>query len=541
MAKSWLPALRSRGVETKSMAGRVRSSSLAYSVAGSPYQQNWSTSRAVREGFQANPWIYRACSVIADTGTQRKIVMREGDPDDGDLIPMRNDPSRALYCLNRRANPWETSRMLRHRLYILMCLSSRGVPLEIARSRTGRISTITILDPDLVDPVPSKTNPIASFQIRNTTDVGAPMDWLPPFDPDTDPGEQPNQVLWVRNPHPTILTAGMSAMEAAGLSVDLDHYARVYNRNYMQGGGRPGGILGVRGQVTPETLVKLESEFNRDANPGATTAIQADAMFYQDLSTNPRDMLWGEVMDRMRSEASMTLGVPQSLMGDASGSTFDNADAEYAIFMEHRFAPFIGGIDDQIDVLSGADMDDAYIRHDTSDVWVLKRHRRADEDRMAADLDRGAITFNEYREFRGLGPIDAPWAKVCWIAPQKIAGYVSDPGDAASAAQAPMAGAAAAGQGPGMGLGDAGAGMGTADPLDTPGNTLALPAGPSGGADLRQLTAGGQGRSPGGGQDGNGFEMAHLSHDEIEAAGLGELEGKQSRARADRAPRPTWR
>lgn len=540
MAQTWLPALRER-FETKGLAARVRSSSVAYSVAGQPYASGWSTQRAVESGYLANPWIFRACEVIAHTEIRRRITLRSGeDPHTSPEVPMRQDRSRVLYCLNRRANPWETAKMLRYRLVVLWLLSPRGVPVEVSRSRAGRLAMLNILDPDLVDPIPSRNNPISAFEVRTTGDTGGGRDILPAFDPE-DRG-QTNSVLWLRSPHPTMIARGMSAMQPAGLSVELDRYARLYNRDYMQAGGRPGGILGVRGQVTPETLTTLQDRFNRDSRPGETSAIQADAMFYQDLSTSPRDMQWGEVMDRMKHEASMVFGVPESMMGDASGSTFDNADAEYAIFLEHRFAPLIELIDDQLDLLTGGYDDDLWLRHDLSDLWVLKRHRRAEEDRQAEELRRGTITMNEYRAFLGLPGIDAPWANVHWFEPNKAAGHDGDATIADEAVKAPILSPGGGGGAPppdpggdpgqqggdqGGGFDDQGGGFddtgGGFD--DTGGGPLALPS--SGFGDDDDVS----------GPRDSGREQLTLAH---ARPGRG-LEGKQSRARDHRpAPAARW-
>jgi hypothetical protein len=231
-------------------------------------------------------------------------------------------------------------------------------------------------------------------------------------------------------------------------------------------------------------------------------------------------MQWGETMDRMRKEASMVFGVPESMMGDASGRTFDNADAEYAIFLEHRFAPLIGLIDDQLDVLTGGYADDLYLRHDMSDLWVLKRHRRAEEDRMAAELERGTITFNDYRDFLNLEPIDAPWARVHWIHPGLLAGYVHDPGDATEASKAPMGGQPAAPDPGATAQAGAAQGAGIAS-YNAQTNANA--------ASLRLVAGGAQGRPISGGQ--GGFEQRD--------ARTPELEGKQGGARYPGSP--AWR
>lgn len=445
MPRRFLPALRGPGpgpgeLETKTLAARVRSSARTYSIAGQPYHPVWNVDRAVTEGFQTNPWVFRSVEVICNTALDRQVVLRRGDPVKGKRVTA--DPTRLLYRLNRRANSFETAKLWRHRMLAQWLLSSKGLFVEVSRNRAGGYAMFTLLDPDLTDPAPSKTNPLAYFQFRKTVDdPGSVYDELPAFDPASD---ATNSVLWLRSPHPTILHRGTSPMEAAGLSVDLDKHARLYNRNLMQNQGRPDALLSVKGEVGPETVEKLEAKFNHRASQGGTMAIQAEGMTYADLTTNPRDMEWGQVMDRMKAEASMVFGVPESMMGNASGRTFDNADAEYAMFWEHRMAPLLALIDDQLDQLTphGGD-DDLWLRHDTSDVWVLSRHQRAEADRAAQDLGRGAITIDDYRERIGLERLDVPATRVLWVPPGNLAIGDGRPGhenDAADATAAPSQG-----------------------------------------------------------------------------------------------------
>lgn len=520
--RQFLPALRGRGgeVETKSLADRVRSAAGVYTVAGQPYSAVWNVQRAVEEGFLGNPWVFRAVEVMAYTAIKQKIVLREGDPDDGPTLPQRRDPSRLLYCWNVQANPWETGKIFRFRLWCQWMLSSKGVFVEVARSRGGGYATFTLLDPDLTDPVPSRTDPMEAFRIRTTTGDNRIYNDLPRFRPDSD---APNSVLWLRAPHPTIMHRGVSPMEPSGLSADLDRYARLYNRTYMQSNGRPDGILAVKGQASEETLEVLENRFNGVSRPGKTTAIQADAMQYQDLSTAPRDMQWADTMDRMKKEVVMTFGVPESLLGDASGRTFDNADAEYAIFWEHRMGPLLDLLDDQLDVLTqGGLLDDVYLRHDTSKVWVLSRHKRIEEDRLAADVDAGRATIDDYRVFRGLPALDVPASRVLWIPQGKAAvadGATGHENDAREAASAPLLGTPMAAD-PGEEAAD-GAAQGAAIASYNAQTN-------AGAARLRAIAGGAQGRSTGG-----GFGAL-----ETRALPVPELEGKQGGARDGDGPEP---
>lgn len=419
MARRWLPILRrslTGAPESKGLAERVLSSSAGYSVPGVPYSSDWNVRRATTEGYEGNPLVYRAIEVICDNATKHPIVTREGDPDDGPVVT--DDPTRLLYVLNRRANPWEISRILRHRLMAQFLLSSKGAFLEVVRTPSNRFGMLTLLDPDMVRIVPSATSPIASFEI--TTPVAGTsssyINYLPPFDPAADHDSQPSSVLWVRAPHPLVMWEGMTPIQAAGLPIDLDRYARIYNRRFLQNDGRPGGMIAIKGNSSPQQRELIQAQFNGGVeSAGRTTVIEADSVSYVDTSGSPRDLMWGELSKLTKSDIAIAFGVPESVLGDASGRTFDNADAEYAMFWEHRMEPLLRMLDDQLDILTGGYDDNLYLRHDLSKVWVLGRHKRAEADRAAADLDRGAISIDDYREIIGRERLEVPATQVLWI------------------------------------------------------------------------------------------------------------------------------
>jgi hypothetical protein len=231
-------------------------------------------------------------------------------------------------------------------------------------------------------------------------------------------------------------------MEAAGLSIDLDRYARYYNRTFMMNDGRPGGVLAVKGNISPETEAKLQARFGGGyGTHGRTAVIEADSMSWADTSGHPRDMQWVEMMDRMQRDATIAFGVPISLLGDASGRTFDNADAEYASFWENPMLPLLGMVDSQLDALtpSGYD-DDEYFCHSTDDVWVLGRHRRDAADRAAREVEMGASTIDDYRVVTGREPLNIPATRVLYLPPGKIVAAPHVESDVAAVAALPMVG-----------------------------------------------------------------------------------------------------
>lgn len=515
----FMPAVTAAVQEAKGLPERIRASARAYVTPGQPYNNTWNVDRAVKEAYEGNPLVYRAIEVICQNAIAQRIIFRDGDPDDGKIISaVSEDPSRLLYVLNKRANPWETALIFRHRMVAQYLLSSRGVFIEVIRTAAGRIGMLNLLDPDLVDMVPSETNPINAFRIR-TPNNATSYDYLPPFDPEADAESQPAAILWIRNPHPTVMWEGMSPIQAAGMSIDLDKYARLYNRRFLQNDGRPGGLLSVKGVGDRDQLERIQAQFQGGPeSAGKTTVIQADSVSYADTSGSPRDLMWGELSSLTRKDIAMALGVPESVLGDASGRTFDNADAEYAMFWEHRMLPLLRSLDDQLDILTGGYDDDLYLRHDLSKVWVLGRHKREKVQTMFAWWQAGGVTLNEFREEAEMDKVPGHLGDVLLIPGGRIVG-TDDQEIADEIAALPM--------------------LGTPAPADP---ALTAQAGAALGSQI------------GAGIAENNVNAARLrlvaGEDRVPAAleqgksAVAVLEGKQSRARDDAGPpgdTDTWR
>lgn len=452
----YFPALRralSRSPEKKGLPERVRASSSGYVIPGIPYRTGWDAKRAVEQGYEANVTVFRCVELICTNAIEQPVVLyKDGTEKTGRKIEdPRRDPTNLLYLLNRRANPWETGKIFRHRMLAQFLLSKKGVFIEVIRTRAGRIGLLNLLDPDLVSPIPSETDPMASFEVQTPNNSVESVNYLPRFDPGADAQSQPAAILWIRSPHPLVQWQGTSPMDPAGLDIDLEKYAKLYNRRFLQNDGRPGGLLSVKGSVTPDIMDMIQAQFQGGVeSAGRTTVISADAVDFADTSGTPRDLMWGELSKAAKEDICSAFGVPPSLVTGASGETFDNADADYAAFWELREKPFLGIVDDQLDVLTGGYDDDMLLRHDLSGVWVLGRHQREREDRAAADLDRGVITYNEYREITGRERVKNAAADVLWIPAAGKMAVASDEKVSQDAVDTPTASALPAATPPGQ-------------------------------------------------------------------------------------------
>jgi hypothetical protein len=156
------------------------------------------------------------------------------------------------------------------------------------------------------------------------------------------------------------------------------------------------------------------------SNAGQTTVIEADGLSVQDMSSNPRDVQWQEAVRGSKEDILLAFGVPESVLGNASGRTFDNADAEFEIFWSVTMQPFMDAMAAGFDPLTIGGMEDnLLVAHDYDTVDVLQRKKRRDHDKAKEDVKAGLMSIDEYLEFIGREKYDVPGSRVLWI-PQGV-------------------------------------------------------------------------------------------------------------------------
>lgn len=285
----------------------------------------WDFGRSVKEGYSRVVWVYKAVETIASKQAGRRFRIAEVGSDgkptgvyltEHDLVPLLNRGQ-------RRPNPRETSRMFRKRGSMQALLSPRGTFTEIVASNADGIAGLDLLPPNRTRVVPATDGSIERFEL-DPVRPGDPVRRL-----------NPDKVIWVREPHPSDPWAGMTPLEAAGLSVEMDHFARAFNRTLMANDGRPGGIVGVKsadGQAQPTNeaeLDRVERKFTEGAGvEGAGRIVVLDGtVTYTDFGAG-RDGSYAATREAARDEILTALGVPLSQIGVAAGSTFANAGFE---------------------------------------------------------------------------------------------------------------------------------------------------------------------------------------------------------------------
>lgn len=402
-------------------------------TSGVPYRTDWDTDRGVREGMLRSVWTYKAIDTIAKSISRLPIVMPRGTYEADSLVDPRDAPM-LLRRLNYKASPYEPAVAFRYRLISQLLISKKGVFVEYETDAHGEVKWMWLLNPDKVAPIPSERNFIEGYEIDNNGE------------PDRLPADR---VMWIRIPHPTDPYASFPPLEAAGLSIDLDYYGRLWNRNFMAKDGRPGGILAVKGPVPEADVEIMRSRLNNYGDPGAISVIESEGMSFADLSTTPRDASYTNLANQVKNEILVAFGVAESVIGNASGRTYDNADAEENVYWRMTCNPLIHFVDMHLsDMTPGRDSDDLWVRHDTSTVQALQRPIRENETRVIEHFREGTATLNDVLAVLKQDPLEMPGANTYFIPAGKV-GIGRDETEQQAIANLKAVGGAEAGAPPG--------------------------------------------------------------------------------------------
>lgn len=360
-------------------------------VVNKPYKDHWDIERAYREGSQKVTWVFRCIDAIAGNQARLPIILRKDNSATGEVVT-KNNP--LLEIFNTRSNQGENSFIFRYRLSSQLLMSSRGVFIEKVRGRNGQIIGLHLLPPQHTAPIPHPRTFISGYEVdmRNGTKVTL----------------KPDDVVWIRRPHPLDPYLSITPMESAGIAIELENLAKLYNRNYLLNDGRPGGLLVVRGEMDDDDKDELRNRFRGNlSRTGATTVIASDdGVDFVDTSASPRDAAYTQMRQIQKEEILAAFGVPESVIGNAAGRTFSNAAEELRVFWMETMLPHLEPLARAFDELD----DKYYVDFDTSSVPILIIAKQERERYLMDEFQQGLISINEYRDGTGKKKVDSELA-----------------------------------------------------------------------------------------------------------------------------------
>lgn len=356
--------------------------SLNPGYAGRPYRDTWDIERAYREGMQRVTWVARCIDAIAGNQARLPIILRKDNVPDGEVVVGREAKnSTLLELLNTKANIGENSFIFRYRLSAQLLLGTRGVFIEKVKGRDGGIIGLNLLPPQSTAPIPDAKTFVSGYEVR------MPFGHTQTLSPD--------DVLWIRRPHPLDPYLSLTPLEACGVAVEIENLAKLYNRNYLMNDGRPGGLLVLRGEIDDDDKEELKNRFRGNLSRTGYTSVIAsdDGADYIDTSANPRDAAYVQMRQITKEEILASFGVPESVIGNAAGRTFSNAAEEIRVFWMETMMPHLETIERGLDELD----EKYYLDFNTQEVPILMLYKQERERYLMDEFSSGLISNNEYR------------------------------------------------------------------------------------------------------------------------------------------------
>jgi HK97 family phage portal protein len=395
----FLPSLRrspsSKTLQTAALENEVKALRSAYYQSLWRHEAGiraryWPVERAVVEGYERIVWVFKAVQTIGADHARLPFRLRQ----DGQMV----DDHPLYRVLNKKANPLETGQVFRKRLSAQILLSKQGAFVEKTYSNGGTVKRLDLLPPDRVEIMPATGDKadrgelVDHFRLQRIDGGYREID--------------PKNVLWFRDPHPLDPYSGVTPLEAAGMSVELDYFARLYNVSFMRNDGRPGGVLAVRhpdgtsGNIDPRQMDRVESKFQKGPGAAGALAVVEGQLEYIDLAAKPREMAYGDTSKNSKVELLSSFGVPETVLAYAADRTFSNASDElyvyWTITMQQHNEIIVSGFDeDSEDDLEG------YL--DTSKVEVLQRAEIARREEARAEVEKGLRSIKSYADLAGYG------------------------------------------------------------------------------------------------------------------------------------------
>lgn len=368
------------------------------SLTGRGYKDSWDIERAYREGMQKVTWVNRCIDAISGNQARLPAILRKDNSPDGEIFNKKHE---ILDLLNTKANEGENSFIFRYRLSSQLLMSTRGVFIEKIRGRSGKLLALNLLPPQHTAPIPHPKTFVSGYEVQ-----------LPSGDKTI---IKPDDVIWIRRPHPLDPYLSLTPMESAGIAIEIENLAKLYNRNFLLNDGRPGGLLVLRSEIDDDDKDELKSRFRGNINrTGSITVISSDdGADYIDTSSSPRDASYTEMRQITKEEILAAFGVPESVIGNAAGRTFNNAAEELRVFWMETMMPHLEQIARGLDELD----DKYYIDFDTSNIPILIIAKQERERYSMDEFQGGLISINEYRKITGRKTVESDIADSLLLSP----------------------------------------------------------------------------------------------------------------------------
>ncbi len=319
-----------------------------------PVFNSWTIRKAVKEGYRANGWVYRAVTLTMKSGAS--VPWGVVDKDEKRL------PEHHLDKMLQMPNPHLSRKMLFELWISWLELGGNALSQKV---KSGN-ETIELwpISPDRIHPV--TTNNI--------------QDWIAGYSFDNDPKIKwdPEEILYFKYIDPANPLIGIGPLQAAAVTVDVDTDMKAWNKSAMQNMGVLSGVFSFKRTFSnPQEAEDLAESMN-DRWAGTKNArrlgVVGGEAKYTRISATPQELDFGNSRINNRDEIFIIFGIPIQYAGATEASTYNNYQTSELIFWFQKIIPLMDDLKDMFNLSFRDELEKGeHITYFLEDVAAIRR------------------------------------------------------------------------------------------------------------------------------------------------------------------------
>lgn len=164
-----------------------------------------------------------------------------------------------------------------------------------------------------------------------------------------------DEVIELKSINPYNLDRGYSTAHAAKRWATLDDYIAAYQTGFFKNGAIPAGIFTIVAPTTQEfDDIKRNMQLNHRGagknnnaiyshtpiDPDTGQPASTSAITWQETSQSNKDLSLDKLFDQVNKKIDSSYGVPASIRGVSTGSTYENIRSDQVMFIDNTVRPF---------------------------------------------------------------------------------------------------------------------------------------------------------------------------------------------------------
>ena len=342
-------------LEKRSLAG----SDAYFTVTNKTVWSVWDIDRAVSQGYQANPWVFRAIQIIVQQAASVPWVVF-----DEKMSPIWDHPLSKLFA--RPNDVYPAQRMME----LIVQWLELGGNAYLKKVKVGaNTKEVWPVSPDRIGPIPSRDPALFIDGYRVKKDGGRE---------EADPEYNKDTVIHFGFTNPANPYLGISPLGAAAKATDLDNSQMEWNASTMQNRGVVDGMFSFKRTLeapqAQSVADRIREKFSGKKNARKPLVVGEDAQ-YTKLSLTPVEMDFLKSRNNNRDEILAVFGVPPQLAGAQEASTYNNYSSSLRILWKSTIIPTLDLIKSSLNHSFADELTPGLtLGYDTSEVSALQEN-----------------------------------------------------------------------------------------------------------------------------------------------------------------------